>query len=201
MVNTNNSSTGGYIVSPSIPLDDDEIGNVLQGLVVGITGLNPTLVRPRWQPQPPTQPSVTTNWCAIGVTAYEKFDFPEKTHDCQNSFNGVGSSTLHRYERVDTLATFYGPNANGIASSFRDGLYIQQNLETILALSGMKLRGAEDITRMPELINSQYVNRSDIAISFVRFIERVYPIQNLLEANVETVVDKPAFDEFVHVTQ
>jgi len=50
------------------PLMDAALDAVFQALVVGITGLPGTLVRPRWQPVPPTQPSVTTNWAAIGVT-------------------------------------------------------------------------------------------------------------------------------------
>lgn len=198
----NTSATGGYLsIISTPPLDDDALGNILQGLVVGITGLDPTLVRPRWQAQPPTQPSASTNWVAIGITSYSRYDFPEITHDSQSSTNGVGFSTLHRFEQINTLTTFYGPQSNGIASSFRDGLYVSQNLETLLSLSGLKLRGAEDIHRVPELINSQYVNRSDVEVSFVRFIERDYPIENLLGAVVDIIVDEPDIDELVNVSQ
>lgn len=193
----NNSSTGGYIQPTAVlptPLDDDALNNAFQGLVVGITGLPSTLVRPRWQSQPPTQPPVTTDWCAVGVTEYELYDYPQVTHD-------ENGDTLHRYERITILASFYGPDAGMYSSMFRDGLYIQQNLYTFWSTTGIKLRGAEDIFRMPELINSQYVNRSDLAVNFVRFVERTYPILDIIEGVVQLNCDDPVCMETFDVTQ
>ena len=48
----NTSASGGYL-SPtsSPPADDDALSSILHDLVVGVTGLAPTLVFPRWQPQ------------------------------------------------------------------------------------------------------------------------------------------------------
>jgi hypothetical protein len=156
----------GYIqASRSLP-NDDALASVLQQMIVGITGLPGTLVRPRWQPQPPTQPSVTTVWCAIGITSYTPYDYPQWTQDDT-------SGILHRYERLDALATFYGPQSASYAAALRDGLYVAQNHETLSA-QGIKLRSVDETTHLGELINSQYVSRSDVPLSFVRFVERTY---------------------------
>lgn len=46
----NTSATGGYLaplLKPSV-LEDPELTDFFQSLVAGITGLDPTLVFPRW---------------------------------------------------------------------------------------------------------------------------------------------------------
>ena len=35
--------------------------------------------------------------------------------------------TAHRYERIDVLATFYGPNSGSNAELLRDSLYLNWN--------------------------------------------------------------------------
>jgi hypothetical protein len=172
---TNASTASGYITEVSSDsLGDDELGDLFQQLIVGLTGLDPTMVRPRWQPQPPTQPPVSTNWCAVGVINYDSTDYPEIIHNPA----GDGVSDFYRQERIDVLASFYGPNSNNIAGAFRDGLYVGQNHDTLSA-SGVKLRAADAITNVPELVNSQYIPRSDIPCSFMRLVHRTYPIRTI----------------------
>lgn len=68
---SNDSSTGGPLIAedgtPTLALDDP-FDAFLQSLVVGVTGIPGNLCRPRWQPIPPAEPEVGTDWCAIGVT-------------------------------------------------------------------------------------------------------------------------------------
>lgn len=170
-----------YVQPVPQSLDDDALTDVLQALVVGLTGLDASLVRPRWQPQPPTQPDPMTNWCAIGITTYTGTDYPEVTYE-----NETG--TVHRLERLDVLASFYGPGANTKAKQLREGVYIWQNY-ALLARSGIKLRGADEITHMPELVNTQYVPRSDVPISFMRMAEHAVPVASILKVPLEINAD------------
>lgn len=179
------STAPGYLTQVSTnALGDDELTDIFQGLAVGLTGLDPTLVRPRWQPQPPTQPPPTTNWCAIGVTKYSSVDYPQKVHLSPEP----GQDQLYRSERLDVIATFYGPNSASNATLFRDGLYIDQNYQT-LAGFGVKLRSADEIVHLPELVNSQYISRSDVPASFMRMIQRTYAVRNILGAVVTIVTN------------
>lgn len=181
----NTSATGGYLLSTSLSPEDDDLVDLFQGLVVGLTGLDPTLVRPRWQPQPPTQPAVTTNWCAIGVTKFEAIDYPQMVLDPATNYTTVD---MGRLERIDLIASFYGPNATSTAGSFRDGLYVAQNLY-VLSQQGIKMRSADDMVYVPELINSQWIPRSDLHCSFMRMLGRVYPIEQILSASVQVTAN------------
>lgn len=179
----NTSATGGFLLgTPLFPQTEDQLTNLLQGMTVGITGLDPTLVRPRWQPQPPTQPSADTDWCAIGILTYINYDFPEWTQDTNLS------GTLHRLEELEVVASFYGPNSSINASVLRDGMYVQQNYQT-MAAQGIKLCHIGDITHVPELINRQYISRSDVQLNFMRMVERGYPVETLVAAEVTFVTD------------
>lgn len=64
------SSTGGYLqptpVIPQMP-GGLSLRQFLQTVFVGISGLPPELVRPRWQKNPPKQPDIDTNWMAFGI--------------------------------------------------------------------------------------------------------------------------------------
>jgi hypothetical protein len=200
MSGTNTSATGGYLLqSSSNAATDDTLTNIFQEMIVGITGLDPTLVRPAWQPQPPTQPPVTTDWCAVAVSSYFPTDYPNFIHNS----SGDGNSNLYRVERINTLVSFYGPNCTGYTGILRDGIYVNQNY-LMLSTQGIKLRSVEEATYFPELINSQYVPRSDLPMNFTRMIQRTYPVENLLGAEVDIYADTPApngAEEVVTISQ
>ena len=70
---SDNTSATGDVLSPVLdtpPEYDDDLDALFQPIVAQITGLDGSLVRPRWQPtvgKVPT-PNPGTDWCAIGVT-------------------------------------------------------------------------------------------------------------------------------------
>lgn len=174
----NDSSTGGYLVPSSpAPIEDAALEDVIQGIVVGITGLPGTMVRPRWQPTPPKQPPPATNWCAIGITR----TYGETYAYIGHSGVGNGSDTLQRHYSLDLLASFYGPSGQLYAGLFRDGLLIEQNRE-VMAANGMALYEAREIIAAPELTNTQWIRRFDVPFTLRRQVNRTYPVLNLLSA-------------------
>ena len=182
----NNSATGGYIspVAPSSALFDDALDALLQGAVVGITGLAGSLVRPRWQAVVPKQPEPSVDWCAIGVTDFTPMDYPAEIHDG----TGNGSDTQQQWEEFSVLASFYGPNGSANASLLRRGLYVAQNREALQA-QGIDLVEAGKVITAPDLVNQQWVKRHDITIRLRRVVASTYPVLNILSADDILVTD------------
>jgi hypothetical protein len=181
---SNDSSTGGYL-SPEQPwaLDDDALARALQAVVVGITGLDGTLVRPRWQPVVPRQPDVGMTWCAIGVTEEDPDDNPAVVHDGAAD-GGEGADTLYRHSVLNVLASFYGPSASAVAGVLRDGLHIPQNREAMTA-QGLAFISSDKILAAPELVNQQWIRRYDLPLRLRRVVTRVYPVRNLTSAETQ----------------
>ncbi len=176
----NDSSTGGYLQpgpSPAPPSEDDALAILLQGMVVGITGLPGGMVRPRWQAVAPKQPEASVNWCAIGVTVSTPDDNPAVLHEG----DGDGRDRLIRHLTIELLATFYGPASAGYAGMLRDGLYIAQNWE-VLAAQGFGLINVGEALPVPELVNQQWIRRHDMRARMRRAINRTYPVLNILSA-------------------
>lgn len=62
------SNTGQYLQPTTQPLPGGlPFKKFIQTVFAGISGLPPDMVRNRWQPNPPKQPDIFTNWLAIGL--------------------------------------------------------------------------------------------------------------------------------------
>ena len=182
------SSTGGFLTpntSPA-PLEDAALGDFLQALIVGLTGIDGSLVRPRWQPQPPNLPTNTTTWAAIGIRGRVAQAFAYEAHDP----TGNGQDFMQRHEELDILCSFYGPGGEGMASTVRDGLSVEQN-RSYLTAAGMGLIACGDTTSAPELVNNLWYYRVDMPIHIRRDVTRSYKILNLLSASGDIVTDVP----------
>lgn len=181
----NTSATGGYLAPTApVPPDDDDLDNLLQELVAGVTDLPGEMVRPRWQPTVPKQPEPTENWCAMGVSVQTNDSGPAIQHDPA----GEGSDTYTRHQQIDLMCSFYGPAAKGYAQRLADSMSIPQNSEQ-LALNGMKFVSASDIQPAPALINQQWNRRYDLTLVLRRKIIRTYPVLNLLSAEVQSTTN------------
>ncbi|MFG1399835.1 phage neck terminator protein [Roseixanthobacter pseudopolyaromaticivorans] len=173
---TNTSATGGYLTPSSSPtVWDDQLDDVLQSMIVGITGLPGQVVRPRWQPNPPKQPEPNTDWCAVGVTHIENDALAAHTHNSA----GDGSDTLRRHATLTVMASFYGPHRMGFASQLSDGLLVPQNLEAAVT-AGLLLLQASDVVSAADLFNQNWIARADVLMMFRRQIVRTYPVLNIL---------------------
>lgn len=174
----NTSATGGYLQPTSTgPAQDAELEDQIQAAIVGITGLAGSLVRPRWQQNPPKQPAINVNWCAFGITRQRSDNFNAVRHISA----GDGSDQSITHETIELLVSFYGPAGQANAAAFKDGLQIPQNME-VLQSQGMAFYEARDTIAAPELISAQWMRRFDVPFTLRRQITRTYPVLNLLGA-------------------
>jgi hypothetical protein len=174
----NTSATGGFIAPLPSPaaLDDNALTDLLQAAVTGISGLDSNFVRPRWQPNPGIQPSAADTWTSIGIEETDAPGFPwEQEADDGNSEFWANTETMRLF------CVFYGPSALSAARRTRDGFYIGQNLDT-LRFAGLGLIEVTRILAVPELINSQWIERYDLTVRLRRFLIRGYPIFSVVRA-------------------
>lgn len=194
----NTSATGGYLApSTTPPPSDTDFARQLSNLIAGVTGIAGSLVRPRWQPEPPPIPKITENWVAIGVTAVDPADrgTASITHvgraydDLGVEVPYDGRDDLTEHEMITILASVYGPASGGYASLLRAGLMIDQNWE--LAHSrGMVLMEVGTIRHVPEMIDGRWYDRRDVEIKIRRQVDRSYPVLNILSAQGELRADR-----------
>jgi len=180
----NTSATGGYLTQTASSLDGQALRRFLQSVIVGVTGLGATFVRPMWQQNPPPIPSIDVDWCGFAITSqrHESGAYHEQLD--------IGGSNILRHEDVDLLCAFYGPNCLINAGTLRDGVeMISQNREQLL-LSGMGIKGFSDITHAPELVNDRFFDRADITMTIARQIRRSYDILHFIGANGGVVANR-----------
>jgi len=185
---SSDSSVAGYLApanSPA-PLEDASFEDFLHDLFVGVSGMDPKLVRPRWQVEPPNQP--TGDWMAFGITRIAPDTYAAVIHDA----GGNGSDQLQRHETVEVLISSYGPNASKNLSLLRDGLQVEQN-RAVLTQNGMGLEATGEMIPVPTLAKNQWLRRYDLLFTMRRQILRSYPVLSLLSSQgtinnqVETV--------------
>jgi hypothetical protein len=188
-----NTSASGGVLDPQAPLppDDSELDAILQPLVVAITGLDGSLVRPRWQTVVPKMPEPTVNWCAIGVMTETPNGGPQFQY-----VPGIDAGTFKEHQALDIAASFYGPAAKQYAARLRDGLRVPQNTDTLRA-NDMGFVGTGTIRTAPEFINQQWYRRCDLPVSLRRKITRQYAVKNLLAAAVHLIDDTGEVDSTI----
>lgn len=202
----NTSASGGYLVPASTPapLQSQALQRFVQQFIAGVSGLDGTLVRPRWQAEPPNIPPAATAWCAFGITHSVSDTFAFIEH--QNTLGG-GQDNLQRNEMLDVLCSFYDLGVDGLADQyaaiFRDGVQIPQNRE-VLQLQGMDVMYTGDIQVAPVLNKERWQYRVDIPLTLGRQIKRAYPVLNILIGDVHLMAEDPAgrrvVDETILVT-
>jgi hypothetical protein len=180
---------------PAAPAEDADLDAIFQQLIVGVAGMTASLVRPRWQPNPPKQPEPTVDWCAIGVIA----ETPDSGPAIKHNGDGLGSDTSIRHSELEVLASFYGPNAQKNANILRDGLGISQNREVLEPLD-IAFVSCGATRPIPDLVNQQWIKRRDMLLTFRRKTTRIYQIRNINSADIHLFDDSGHMDELVTVS-
>lgn len=185
----NTSASGGYLLPlvATPPEEGVDLDALFQQVAVGVTGLAPDLVRPRWQPVTPKLPEPDVNWAGVGVKQQKADAGPYIRHD-PDANGGLGVDTMFRHELVEVAFSFYGPLGQRYAIAMRDGLSIPQNLEALLPF-GLKYRDALPVLSVPEQINNRWFKRYDFTIFFARRVTRVFGTENLESAAGVLVTD------------
>lgn len=182
---TNDSSTGGYLIpartgSPYAPLSFTEF---LQSVLVGISGLRGSLVRPKWQPNPPKQPDIDIDWMAFGLSEDDSDTFA-----FEGQLSGTSPNQLMRMENLTVQTTFYGPNSFETCTAFRDGLQLSQNREALQKVK-MDVAYSDRMLRIPDLVNERWVDRWNMDVHLRREVIRSYPILTFLSGSGTVVIN------------
>lgn len=174
----NTSATGGYTLPTSTvgPPRDLTLTQFLQTIFVGLTGLDGTMVRPKWQPAPPKQPDIDVSWMAFGIAD----DNPDA-----NGYLGIlpdGSAQYQRQTQLDISCSIYGPQALEIAGLIRDGFQIPQNIQS-LTLANMGFVETGRASHIPDLVNERWINRVEMNVTLRRQVQRSYAVLTFLSAH------------------
>lgn len=184
------SSTGGYLIPSGAPapLEGQALLDFLHGVIVGITGMDGTLVRPAWQSEAPNIPDAGTAWCAFRIARRA----PDAYAFVKHNVDGQGADAMQRHEALHVLCSFYdlgsGGLADGLCSSFRDGLSVAQNRES-LTRANMGLVKTGEPVPVPVLIKTRWLYRVDLEWILRRQVDRIYPVLNIVSAQGSIVSD------------
>lgn len=155
----------------------------IQTVLVGVSGIDPQLVRPEWQKDGPKIPDVGVNWLAYGIT--------QAPPDANGyiGMNGDGVMLSQRHADLMVMCAFYGPQALDYATIVRDGFQIPNN-RSQLSLANMGFVSTGAPLHIPDLVNERWVNRYQLEIRLRIETERTYDILSLLGAHgtINTVV-------------
>ena len=178
------SSTGGYLLPTSPPpLDDALLDQFFHDLIMGVTGLGATLIRPRWQPEPGNMPAVGSTWVAQGVT--------NRGDDvvAWTGFNPVtGVYTIARNQELTNLVSIYGAAASATEAILRDGLSLAQNREYMNSL-GFAFVKVGEARNMSLMLNERWQKRIDVELTFRRFFTREYTVLPILSATTTVITN------------
>jgi hypothetical protein len=109
----------------------------------------------------------------------------------QRPTNLDGTSTLHRHESLEAVASFYGPNSGHYGRLARDNAMIGQNRD-VLSEQNIVLTEVGSPNTFAELVNQIFRGRTDVTFWLRRQVSRVYPIRSLVDAPIE--LDNSVFD-------
>lgn len=191
-MSTNTSATGGFLVPTGRngALSDQQLEDLLQAWIVGLTQLAPELVRPAWQPDPPPIPDFTCPcWAAFSISRLISDWDPVVQH-----WSGAGDpqgDTVFRNQEIQMTVTFYGIAAGDYALDLRMGAGIKQNSEW---LDPVKLVSVEDQVTVSEVIKGRWQRRVDVEVRLRRPVQFTYAVLDVGGVYGTIYSDAPPID-------
>lgn len=187
------SSVRGYLAPTSqYPMDDTDLDHLLHDLFTGLSGIDPKLVRPRWQNVPGNMPAINTEWIAQGIVARRDDTVPSQWYDPDRGM------ILVRQQEFDVKVSCYGDRAGWLASLIRDGIGLDQN-RFMLRRNDIGYVGMSSELTVPVLLNERWYKKIDFTLTFRRFIGRVYPVLNILSATGDIIIDAQDHEVIEHI--
>lgn len=178
-----NSSVVGFLGGASTIPTDQELEDLINPTLAGITGLDKNKqIRPRFSVDPPTVPDRSVNWVAFGINRVVS---PSQASVFQKDAN---SAVVIRYQEIELLLSWYGPKASHYAELFRDGILIGQNRD-LLAASDLGVVDVGEARKVPELFKEKYLTRYDMLWTLRRRTERTYSVKDLASVNITLNTD------------
>lgn len=179
----NDSTSQGFLVPDIEPASDAAFEDAIQGTIVGVIGrIPPEFVRPRWQPNAPTQPMFSTNWVAFGVIGSDPDVFAYEGHEPEIiNGNDLSTTRVERDELVQVLLSFYGPDAMANDARLRAGLDLAQNRHLLVA-ADIAFVEYQKPTRVPSLLKETWVPRVDAVLVLRRRSVHRYQVRSIASA-------------------
>lgn len=194
----------GYLpATGTAPLEGTDLQDFLQEVLAGISGLDGTLVRPRWQAEPVNIPEKGECWCAFGITERHKDTNAYVVHDGGSVDPDVDpSDKLQRQEELLLTASFYDTGSNGQADKYAellcDGFQIAQNREVLMA-NGYAFVSTSSPMVLPSLLKLLWLYRVDVQVVIRRQIDRTYSVPDINSSDIDLFTDTPPTTTHIHV--
>lgn len=156
------------------------LNQFLHSILVGLTALHGTLVRPKWQVAPPKNPpGIETDWLAFGVDISRPDANSYVWNDPADSSGETSES--QRHELLDIGCSLYGPLALQYYGIIRDGFQIPQNTQ---ALTEAKMAFVEILPArsLPDLVHDRFYNRVETSIILRREVNRTYSVPSIISS-------------------
>lgn len=157
-----------------------------------LTGLPKNQVRKRWLRKPGTRPGLDTDWCSVGVLSIKTLGTPYQAgHKGEIDDPISGDVTRESHQQLSCVASFYGPNAQEIADTFREGAQLFQNASA-LKRQGLVIQSVgEEVRHLADLLFEQWVDRYDVTFVLGRKVTRKYGVRDLASVGrIDIFTDK-----------
>jgi len=160
----------------TVPPNKLTVTQFIQTVFVGISGLPGSMVRPKWQPQPPKQPDLEVSWMALGIS--------NAVPDANSYIGTKVDETVEsqRHETLEISCAIYGPYCLEIYELLRDGFQIQQN-RIELQNANMGFVQITNGRKIPDLVNERWIERIETSVFLRREIQRIYPIPTIISSD------------------
>jgi hypothetical protein len=171
-------------------INDALLQDQLQAVVVGLTGMDGTLVFPRSQQNPPDMPDLDITWAAIGISKKSRWTFAFSNHYPSQVGNQPSTSRVIREEDLWALASFFGPTADAMSETFSMGFQLAQNRQAMQQL-GLSFIEAMDVIPRPDMTNEQNRLAYDIEFRLRRRQSYTYVVNEFISVGVVITLDDP----------
>lgn len=151
----NSTATGGAL---QVTSESFNIYHLMHDFIAGLTGIDNTLVRPMYQPNPPTIPSFNTNWIAYNIVSRDADGHTYHSLNSSDVFN------MQQQKVLDLTISMYGSNALQNITNFRASIELSQNWDTLRSYN-ISFQQCGKAIRTPELYNMRWLDKYTITIT------------------------------------